>query len=400
MLKNTPQQWGLISQALHWGIALLMVLVIALGLIGHELPLSGEKIKIFVYHKSVGILILAIVLIRIGWKLSQPQPDAAQGINSQQHKMANLGHLGLYMLMLALPLSGWLLNSAAGFPFKWMDLFAFPNIPGVGEPQKDFFIDAHHLLFRVLVVVLIGHIGMALFHHFKHNNNVLTRMLPNSHKGLWWGLLVFYIALSVFILMQTFSQKTGETSAAIGGVGATDVPLIEGELEDRTEQQWAVITEQSTLGFSNNYDGIEFDGEFSTFNAELFFDASAIDTGFFDVTIDTASVTTFNPDWDSSLPDEEWFNILQFPEAHYRASAFIKEGDKYIAQGQLTLKGFSRAVPLRFTWVERDDGKVNFNGTATVKRTDFGIGSGLWQDDATIGFDVEVKVVLLLDRSE
>ena len=399
MIKNTSQQWGLVSQALHWGIALLMILVIGLGLIGQELPLSGEKIKIFVYHKSVGILILALVLVRIYWKLSQTQPQAAEGITPEQHKMAGLGHGVLYGLMLALPLSGWLLNSAAGFPFKWMDLFAFPSIPGVGESVKDLFVQVHLYLFYGLLVVLAGHIGMALLHHFKFKHTVLSRMLPKNDKGFWWALMLAFVALSIFIFTKSFTvSATAQTESAPTAEATIETTIeITEQATEKTDQQWQVIDKQSTLGFKNNYDGIEFDGEFSQFEAQLYFDEDEIEKSLFDVSIDTASVTTFNPDWDSSLPDAEWFNIIEFPQARYYATSFTKEGDEYIAQGQLSLKGFTRTVPLRFTWQEREDGKVDFNGTATIKRTDFGIGSGIWQDDPTIGFDVEVNVQLLLE---
>ena len=396
MIKNSSQQWGLVSQALHWGMALLMILVIALGLIGQELPLSGEKIKIFVYHKSVGILILALVLLRIYWKLTQSQPQAAEGITPQQHKMAGMGHGVLYGLMLALPISGWLLNSAAGFPFKWMDLFAFPNIPGVGESLKGLFIQLHLYLFYILLVVVAGHAAMAVLHHFKFKHAVLTRMLPNSNKAFWFCLALVFLALVAFIFTKTFTASA-TTSVDNSLVVETAEKIIE-TTQEITGEQWRVIDDQSTLGFTNNYDGIEFDGEFSEFNAQLFFDENNIQQSLFDVVIDTASVTTFNPDWDSSLPDSEWFNIIEFPQARYYAKAFIKEGDSYIAQGQLSLKGFTRNVPLRFTWQEREDGKVDFNGQATLNRTDFGIGSGMWQDDPTIGFEVQVKVQLLLEK--
>ena len=397
MLKNTPQQWGLISQVLHWVVALLMLLVVALGLIGQELPFSGEKIKVFVYHKSVGILILGIVLVRIVWKFSQIQPTAPAGITPQQHTLANLGHGILYALMLAMPLSGWLLNSAAGFPFKWMDLFPFPDIPGVQQSLQDLFVTVHVYLFYVLVAMLSGHIGMALLHHIKHKNNVLTRMLPNSNKKLWWVLVGIYVALVALILTKTFGQKTTTENTATN-ITSEVVELEAQEVSERTNKQWLVIDEESKLGFSNNYDGIEFDGEFSRFNAELYFDPDDLDSNEFDVSIDVSSVTTYTAEWDSSLPDEEWFNIAVFPEARYRATSFTQEGDEYIAQGQLSLKGFTKVVPLRFTWVEREDGKIEFTGTAIVKRTDFGVGSGGWQDDPTVGFDVEVSVSLKLQE--
>ena len=396
MIKNTSQQWGLVSQALHWGIALLMILTIALGLIGQELPLSGEKIKLFVYHKSVGILVLALVLTRIYWKLSQLQPTAAQGITARQQKMAGIGHGVLYGLMLALPISGWLLNSAAGFPFKWMDLFVFPNIPGIDEPLKDLLVLVHLYLFYGFIAILAGHIGMALLHHFKLKDAVLTRMLPQHNKTFWRLLLLAFVILAGFIFIKTFAGTASVNPPAIA-VSDSGAAIVESEAK-QTAPQWQVIDEQSTLGFTNNYDGIEFNGEFSDFTAQLFFDKEDIPSSLFDVSIDITTVTTFNPDWDSSLPDAEWFDSIEFPQARYYATTFTKDDDAYIAEGQLSLKGFTRTVPLRFTWQEREDGKVDFNGTATIKRTDFGIGSGIWQDDPTIGFDVEVKIDLLLQK--
>ena len=399
-----PQRWSLLSQILHWGMALLMLLVVALGLIGDALPVSGEKITVFVYHKSVGILILAFVLIRIFWRWSHSRLVRTESILTIERKLSTWVHLTLYTLLLALPLSGWLLNSAAGYPFKWMDLFAFPSIPGASASQTDLFSDLHHYLFYGMVVVVIGHIGAALFHHFKLKDSVLANMLPEPSRRFWLALCSAFAVFTAFILFRILLPH----NTSITPVNASPETISEYSNERRTQAkhtdlEWFVISEKSTLRFTNHYDGNVFDGEFSAFNASLFFDQDAIETGFFDVNIDTASATTGTADWDSSLPGEEWFNSALFSNARYVATSFSRggsdNGHHYVALGTLSLKGVSKVIPLNFSWLEQPDGHIQLLGHARVNRTDFGVGSGIWKNDPTIGFDVDIHVELLLTNN-
>ena len=402
-LKNTSQSWGTVSQSLHWLIALLIFLALVLGYVAHEMDNSPEKARLFILHKSIGITVLLLVVLRFAWKLFARQPSVATGIGLHNERLARLGHLGLYALMFALPMTGWIVNTAANVPFKWMNILPVPDLPGVQGSWRYLASVIHWYLSILLLLMVIGHGGMAVIHHIRHKSNVLVRMLPSIKPSLFgFGFCVVFAALIVAAL-QSIQPKALKPAALIAE------PLLEQVSEQvahssvlvddsgpKTEMQW-VIQQDSTLAFVGAYDDVPFDGEFKQFSGAIYFDPEKPTLGYFDVTIDTGSVTTYTDDWDSSLPDEDWFFTVRYPQAIYKASRFKRAADGYVAQGVLSLKGMTKPVPLHFSWDGTGD-QATLSGSATVKRTDFNIGIGEWAADDTIGFDVQINVNLTLKR--
>ena len=170
-------------------------------------------------------------------------------------------------------------------------------------------------------------------------------------------------------------------------------------------QAWQIVQDKSKLGFTSNYGGVEFDGRFNKYTAQILFDPKDPEAGSFNVNIDTTSITTFSSERDSVIGDPEWFYFSKFPTSTYVTKSIkAVSGNKYVAVGTLDLKGHKKDVTLNFTWDEYPNGDVKVEGEAKmladadVKRTDFDIGSGTWKDDDTIGFVVNVKIRLLLKK--
>jgi len=176
-IRNTPTQWGSVTKSLHWLMALLILVLMILGWTAVNWPLSPTKIDLFVWHKSLGILALVLVLARILWRLGNPRP--VPDLPAGEQRMASLAHVLLYGLMIAMPLSGWVIHSAADiFPLKLLGLV---TLPAIVEPDKNLrhIAETVHLtLFWLLAGLLILHIGAALRHHFIKQNDVLRKMLP------------------------------------------------------------------------------------------------------------------------------------------------------------------------------------------------------------------------------
>lgn len=150
----------------------------------------------------------------------------------------------------------------------------------------------------------------------------------------------------------------------------------------------------STLGFSSSYDGESFGGRFQQFTTSIAFDPATA-TGRFDVVIQLASAGTENEERDEVLLGSEFFNAMAVPQARYQASAFRKLGDgRFVADGTLTLRGITKPVPLTFRWTPGATPKLD--GTATVKRLDFGVGTGDWDDVEALPDAVSVRTTLLL----
>lgn len=151
----------------------------------------------------------------------------------------------------------------------------------------------------------------------------------------------------------------------------------------------------SALTFATRYQGEVFTGRFPAFQTRLRFDPARPAEGSLDVTIPLAGVTTGDGDRDGSLKGGDFFNIAKFPQARFVATKFrALGGNRYAADGQLTLRGVSRPVTLTFTWTP--GATPVLAGQATVKRLDFGVGGGDWADTSIIPNDVAVSTRVLL----
>jgi polyisoprenoid-binding protein YceI len=154
----------------------------------------------------------------------------------------------------------------------------------------------------------------------------------------------------------------------------------------------------STLGFSGSYQGEAFSGSFPGFVTKFSFDPAQLATSKLDVTIPIATATTRNADYDGEMRGASFFNSKQFPQARYTASKFRSlGGNKYAADGTLSLRGVSKPVTLTFTWTP--GAKPVLTGSAAVKRLDFGIGSGDWADTSVIANEVKITTKVIFSMA-
>ncbi len=180
-LRNSNTRWGAVSQLLHWLILALVLAMAVLGLTMTELPNGIDKIKTYALHKSIGISVLALMLLRLLWRAFAGPTPTFSGTHWQR-RMATLSHGVLYALMLAIPLSGWAFNSASNFALRWFGWFNLPRLVPADPRLKAFFHETHEWLFWVLVAVVVLHAAAALKHHVVDRDEVLMRMLPRLRK--------------------------------------------------------------------------------------------------------------------------------------------------------------------------------------------------------------------------
>lgn len=179
-LKNTADEWGSVSKLLHWLVVLLILAMAYLGLTMGDMRNGPDKIATYALHKSIGITILVLVLLRLGWRLHAGAPAAVAGTPAWQDRIASLTHWALYALLLAMPLSGWVLNSASGFPLQWFGLLDLPAIAGKDHDLHELAEDIHEWLFWALVVLALAHAAAAFYHHLFQRDATLARMLPRG----------------------------------------------------------------------------------------------------------------------------------------------------------------------------------------------------------------------------
>ncbi len=166
------------AKSLHWLMAILIFGLLALGFYMHDLPLSPQKLQLYSWHKWVGVTAFLLVLFRLAWRATHRPPPLPANMARTMRFAAHAGHFVLYALMLAIPLSGWLMSSAKGFQTVWFGLLPIPDLLGKNKETGDLLALVHKSLNLLFVAAIAGHIGAALKHHFIDKDDILTRMLP------------------------------------------------------------------------------------------------------------------------------------------------------------------------------------------------------------------------------
>jgi cytochrome b561 len=173
---------------LHWLIALLIIVNVVLGLSADSLP-DGWVRPVVDTHKSIGITVLGLALLRVLWRVSHRPPPLPREFPSWERIGAHVAHFLLYLLMIGLPLSGWLHDSAwkdaATHPMRLFNLFQWPRIgyvmsldPALKETLHSRFGALHTWLGYALYALLAMHVGGALKHQWIDRKSVLKRMMP------------------------------------------------------------------------------------------------------------------------------------------------------------------------------------------------------------------------------
>ena len=178
-LKSDAQHWGSLAKFFHWTIVLLILVQGTVGLIMVGLPKKPSIIPIYTLHKSVGLTILALAVLRLTWRLFDQHPEYPPAMPRWQVFGARAAHASLYALIFLVPLSGWWYDSVSALrPLYWFGLFEVPH-PWAPDPSlKDFAVSVHEFLFWTLIVIAAGHAAMALVHQFVDRDGLLARMLP------------------------------------------------------------------------------------------------------------------------------------------------------------------------------------------------------------------------------
>jgi cytochrome b561 len=168
--------------ALHWLIAVAILGAFALGLYMAGLPLSPDKLKLYSWHKWAGVSIFALVLVRMAWRIAHRPPTLPAHMGRGEQLVAHAGHGLLYLLMLAVPLSGWLMSSAKGIQTVLFGVLPIPDLLEKNRELGDLLQTLHWGLNMLFAATVIGHTAAALKHHFVDRDDVLTRMLPDHGK--------------------------------------------------------------------------------------------------------------------------------------------------------------------------------------------------------------------------
>lgn len=177
MLKNTKNSYGLVTKILHWVVGLLIIGMAIVGFTMSSMAPSAEKFELYKMHKAFGITVLSLIVIRILWRITNTNVQAAEGVPPVLQWAAKIGHLLLYIFMLIMPISGALMTRFAGYPISVFDIFTIPAASEKNLELAKFFHATHEYTALVLVTLITIHVLAALYHHFIRRDNTLTRII-------------------------------------------------------------------------------------------------------------------------------------------------------------------------------------------------------------------------------
>ncbi len=178
LIKNTSARFGLPSKLFHWSVAALILGLIWLGWYMVDLTYYDKWYNDSLhYHKSLGILALALALVKLGWQFYTPAPDTLPGLKTWETVGAKFMHYVLWGMMLLIPVTGYLISTSAGKPIQLFNWFEIPPIVNVDEGLRELAITVHYYLAYATLFLVAGHAGAALKHHLINKDSTLKRML-------------------------------------------------------------------------------------------------------------------------------------------------------------------------------------------------------------------------------
>jgi cytochrome b561/polyisoprenoid-binding protein YceI len=363
-IRNTRERWGSLSQFLHWLIVALIALQAALGLTGIMLPLGLQKLAVLARHKSIGITILGLATLRLLWRWLNATPPLPSNLKPHERFLAHFTHAALYVLLFAMPLTGWIMSSARGFPVSWFNLFQLPDLVPKSETLYDAMVTTHAALAIALAITVALHIAGALKHHFVLKDDTLRRMLPFGR--------IMLAAVAGAMLVAPAARAAGPA--------------------------YTVVAAQSSLTYAFTQAGADNQGRFKSFAAS--FDPTA---GQLDVVVDMRSFDTGDQQRNGILGGKDFFDVAQYAQSRFTASRIERTATGYEAIGSLTLRGVTRNVTIPFTWrTATAQGHVigYLSGQTSLQRLDFGVGQGQWQSTDWVGNEVTVQYSLVLTASQ
>ncbi|AXC51311.1 cytochrome B [Paracoccus suum] len=426
--RNTARGYGSVNRVLHWLIAALILTAILLGLIAVTLPRNGPEaiarvVQVFSVHKTVGITVLILALLRVVWVMGQTHPRPLHPERRVETWLADSVHWALYGGMVLMPLSGWLLHSAApgeGFAdILWPFGQRLPGIPQDAALTKQ--LEAFHGAgWWLLAALIVLHVAGAVKHVLVDRDATLARMtrpldqLPeppaDTRSNRWLAPFTAAVvwlgfAIATQIVPQDEMPVTSQrpvpvaeapppaAPAAPAAQSTASAPPTQAATTSQSNPAWTVT--EGTLGLSVNQGGSPVAGSFGTWIADIHYDPAS-GMGHVDVTVDIASLQLGTVSGTATGPD--FLNAAAHPKAQFTAdiTRVVPAGTAHQAVGTLTLAGQERPASLPFD-LTIEGNAARAQGKLVLDRRQFGIGAG-YADESTVGFAVPVTVDLTATR--
>jgi cytochrome b561 len=367
---------------LHWVIAALIVVQFVLARLAETVEDEApfRELALLANHKSVGITILILAIVRLAWRKYRAPPKLLPMPNWQR-SASEISHWTLYALLFLLPLTGWLMSSASAATVSWFNIIVLPDLVGADPELEEVLEEVHETFAKILLLLASIHILAALKHSLIDGHAALRRITSPVSIVVFLLLIVAGLyALGRVDIAGNASPATREPPAALSSSQGSEPPL------------WQIDHAVSSIRFTGNQVGAGFDGEWTLWSAAIRFDAERLERRSFDVNVVVAGVETGDDERDETIVDADWFDVAQHPEVLYRASSFKHAaGGGFTADGNIVVKGLAYPAELSFS-VGREGDRAVLDGIAELDRLALRLGTGDWADPAWVGQFVTVDV--------
>ncbi len=376
-------------------MALLILGLIPVGLYMTAMEYSPDKIKLYAMHKSFGLLVLWLVGLRIIWKhiVARPKPNPDHQL--WERMLSKIIHIFLYIAMIGMPLSGWLMSSAGEYPVPFFGL-QIPDLVGKNMDFAKLMHGTHEVLAYLLIIALGLHIVGALKHHFIDKDSTLKNMMLAQGKLVPFIIslvaLLFFAGVGFLIVQKELKQSK---QAEVVTAELEDIKNV--EVSELSAHQWAIVSSESSVEFKGNVYGKDFTGMFPNFHGTIIFDPDNLTESSVEIFIELNEVETGDVERNNNLLGGEWFSVNEFPQAIFKSLAF-EEGEegKYIVIGNLTMRGVTMPITMPFSLEIKPDKEMGkralMRGQVQLNRLNYDMGAGEWEDPSIVGVDIPVMV--------
>lgn len=410
------QRYSPLAIGLHWAIAALLMFQLGLGWHMTSMPRSAPLFDAFQFHKSIGITVLVLSLVRVVVRILSPRPRPVDGPRWQR-LLASGVHTLLYAFMIGAPLTGWALVSTApvAIPTLLFHTVPLPYLPL--DHHWHATTEAGHWLLAWAGAGLIAlHIAGALKHQMSANREewVIPRMMPT--KQVWGGVvlalcgLAFSFGLPWFIYQAGLAPQVGPTVVSSGARVAsllhqvarpapepTPMTTASEEGPEKIGDTW-VIEPAGHLGFNATVNGSPIEGQFGRWSGKVTYDPAQPKAAKLSVTVNLASASTADQTRDTMLQGPEFFGSSPGGKAVFAADGFHPAGGiKFSADGSLSINGVQVPVTLLFD-IRLTGDVATVKGSARLDRIALHVGTGQWGGTDQIGSEVNVQFSLKAHR--
>lgn len=338
MIKKMPHRYNSIIIVLHWVMSLAFFMMLSSGIyMGYFDIEKSLQFQIYQWHKSGGVLLLIAIVLRLIVKLATKAPPLPSSFKKIEITSAKLGHYALYIAMITMVSSGWIMVSSSvyGLPTIVFGWFEWPHIPNIAGNETMSYLskEIHFYGFITFIILILGHIGAVILHYKKEKVNLVNR--------IWWRKTkVLILAIAI-----------GTTSAA----HAETLPID---------------TANSSLTFTGEHAGNVFEGTFNIWTGNIDLESKAIQASF-----DATSISTGNKMYDGTLPTGDWFNSKNYPKITFKSTSVEKISEiEYKVLGDFKIKDISKPLIFMLHITQEDQTSLQGNLSFTINRLDYELG--------------------------